>query len=102
LKRTERPTRPSELGCAETLRLAAKLEIHYTPKHGSWLDMAELELSILARLCLAERMDNQAHLVRQVAAWEARRNASHGTTDWRFTTIDARIKLKHLYPSVQP
>lgn len=87
---------------AEARRLAAKLEIHYTPKHGSWLDMAELELSILARQCLAERMDSQAYLAQQVAAWEARRNASRARTDWRFTTADARIKLRHLYPTVQP
>ncbi len=87
---------------AEARRLAAKLDIHYTPKHGSWLGRAELELSILARQCLAERMDNRVHLARQVAAWEARRNASHARIDWRFTTADARIKLKHLYPAVQP
>ena len=64
--------------------------------------MAELELSILARQCLGERMDSRSHLVSEVAAWEARRNASHATIDWRFTTADARIKLKRLYPTVQP
>lgn len=87
---------------AEARRLATKLEIHYTPKHGSWLDMAELELSILARQCLGERMDSRAHLASEVAAWEARRNASHAAIDWRFTTADARIKLKRLYPAMQP
>jgi hypothetical protein len=87
---------------AEARRLATKLEIHYTPKHGSWLDMAELELSILARQCLGERMDSRSHLASEVAAWEARRNASHACIDWRFTTADARIKLKRLYPTVQP
>ncbi|HYE34661.1 transposase, partial [Methylocaldum sp.] len=87
---------------AEARRLAAKLEIHYTPKHGSWLNMAELELSVLARQCLAERMDSQAHLTREVAAWETRRNTVRAKIDWRFTTDNARIKLKHLYPSIQP
>ncbi|HYE35550.1 transposase, partial [Methylocaldum sp.] len=87
---------------AEARRLAAKLEIHYTPKHGSWLNMAELELSVLARQCLAERMDSQAHLAREVAAWETRRNTVRAKIDWRFTTDNARIKLKHLYPSIQP
>lgn len=86
---------------AEARRLAAKLEIHYTPKHGSWLDMAELELSVLARQCLAERMDDRQRLTREVAAWEAHRNSHRAQIDWRFTTADARIKLKHLYPSVQ-
>ncbi|NML18344.1 IS630 family transposase [Azohydromonas sp. G-1-1-14] len=85
----------------EARRLAAKLEIHYTPKHGSWLDMAELELSILARQCLGKRMDSRSHLASEVAAWEDRRNASHATIDWRFTTADTRIKLKRLYPAVQ-
>ena len=85
---------------AEAKRLADKLEIHYTPKHGSWLDMAELELSVLARQCLDDRFPDQPTLTAAVAAWETERNASRATIDWRFTTADARIKLKHLYPSI--
>ena len=85
---------------AEAKRLAAKLEIHYTPKHGSWLDMAKLELSVLARQCLDARFPDQATLTQAVATWETERNAHHVTIDWRFTTADARIKLHHLYPSL--
>ncbi len=85
---------------AEARRLAAKLEIHYTPKHGSWLNMAEIELSVLARQCLGDRMADQPTLTRATAAWETRRNARRCAVDWRFTTADARIKLKHLYPSL--
>jgi hypothetical protein len=86
----------------EAKRLADKLEFHYTPKHGSWLNMAEIELSALSGQCLNQRLPNRATLERQVAAWEARRNAATTTITWRFTTADARIKLKHLYPSIQP
>jgi DDE superfamily endonuclease len=85
---------------AEAKRLADKLEIHYTPKHGSWLNMAELELSVLARQCLDDRVPDQPALATAVAAWEAERNAAEPTIDWRFTTPDARIKLKHLYPAL--
>jgi len=85
---------------AEAERIARKLEIHYTPKHGSWLNMAEIELSVLARQCLGERMEDKPTLVREVAAWEADRNQRKVGIDWRFTTADARIKLKRLYPSV--
>ena len=85
---------------AEAKRLADKLEIHYTPKHGSWLDMAELELSVLARQCLDDRFPDQPTLTAAVAAWETARNARRMPIDWRFTTADARIKLKHLYPSL--
>jgi DDE superfamily endonuclease len=84
----------------EAKRLADKLEIHYTPKHGSWLNIAEIELSVLARQCLNRRLPDQATLVAEVAAWEAERNAAGGTVDWRFTTDDARIKLKRLYPAL--
>ncbi len=84
---------------AEAKRLADKLEIHYTPKHGSWLNMAEIELGVLAGQCLARRIPDRAALEREVAAWEAARNAATRTIDWRFTTADARIKLKHLYLS---
>ena len=87
---------------AEAKRLADKLEVHYTPKHGSWLNMAEIELSVLARQCLWERMDNKAFVTEQVCAWESRRNDYGTRIDWRFTTADARIKLKRLYPSILP
>jgi hypothetical protein len=83
----------------EAKRLADKLEIHYTPKHGSWLNMAEIELSILGRQCLDRRIPDKATLVREVQAWQERRNRLGARIDWRFTTADARIKLKHLYPS---
>jgi hypothetical protein len=87
---------------AEARRLAAKLEIHYTPKHGSWLNMAEIELAVFDRQCLDRRMPNQALVEQEAAAWEAERNAAAMTVDWRFTTADARIKLKRLYPSISP
>jgi hypothetical protein len=87
---------------AEARRLLEKLEIHYTPKHGSWLNMAETELSVLGRQCLDRRIDNQAELSGEVAAWEQGRKEAEGTVELRFTTADARIKLKRLYPSIQP
>ena len=83
---------------AEAKRLADKLEIHCTPKHGSWLNMAEIELGALAEQCLDRRLPDRATLEREVAAWEDARNAATKTIDWRFTTDDARIKLDHLYP----
>ena len=83
----------------EAKRLTDRLEIHYTPKHGSWLNMAEIELSILSRQCLDRRIPDQGTLATEVAAWERERNATATRVDWRFTTEDARIKLKHLYPS---
>ena len=86
----------------EARRLAERLEIHHTPKHGSWLNMAEIEPSVLARQCLGERMDNQEHLAKEVAAWEQARNAAACMVDWRFTTADARLKLKRLYPVILP
>jgi len=85
---------------AEARRIRERLEIHYTPKHGSWLDMAEIELSVLARQCLDRRIATREELTHEVAAWEAARNAAEVTIDWRFTTADARIKLKHLYPTL--
>lgn len=85
----------------EARRLAERFEIHYTPKHGSWLDMAETELSVLARQCLKRRIDNRDDLRREVAAWEKHRNEAESVVDWRFTTANARIKLKRLYPSIQ-
>ena len=87
---------------AEARRLAGRLEIHHTPKHGSWLNMAEIELSVLARQCLAERRDNQDHLNKEVAAWEHARNHAATRIHWRFTTADARLKLQHLYPQTLP
>ena len=79
--------------------LAARLEIHYTPKHGSWLNMAETELSILSRQCLDRRIESKDSLTCEVAAWENDRNLRERKIDWQFTTADARIKLKRLYPS---
>jgi hypothetical protein len=86
---------------AEAKRLTDKLELHYTPKHGSWLNMAEIELSILASQCLDRRLADRASLEGEVAAWEATRNVTGRGVDWRFTTEDARIKLRHLYPTTQ-
>lgn len=83
----------------EARRLMERIEWHYTPKHGSWLNMAEIELSVLATQCLDERMGSRERLEREVCAWEAARNAAVCRVNWRFTTADARIKLKKLYPS---
>ena len=85
----------------EAKRIADRLEIHYTPKHGSWLDMAEIELGILGRQCLARRIDNTNELTREVAAWETKRNAANAKANWRFTMDDARIRLRRLYPSIE-
>ena len=82
----------------EAHRLAAKLEIHFTPKHGSWLNMAELELSVLHRQAMKDRIESFELLFQRASAWTAERNASGRTIDWQFTTQDARIKLKRLYP----
>jgi hypothetical protein len=79
-------------------RIAAKLEWHYTPEHGSWLNIAECELSVLARQCLDERFPDSACLEQATSAWETKRNALRVAVDWQFTTADARIKLKRLYP----
>lgn len=86
---------------AEARRLAEKLEIHHTPKHGSWLDMAEIELGILNRQCLNRRLDNVATLKHEIAAWECDRNRRESKVKWRFTTADARIRLRRLYPSLE-
>ena len=80
-------------------RILRRLEFHYTPKHGSWLNMAEIELSVLNRQCLARRIGTEAELKREVAAWQAVRNATHATITWRFTCRDARLKLHRLYPA---
>jgi hypothetical protein len=84
----------------EARRLADKLEIHYTPKHGSWLDMAEIELSVLSR-DLPHRVGDRAAFARHVAAWEKRRNDAKVKANWQFTTAAARVKLRKLYPTVQ-
>lgn len=83
---------------AEARRLANRLELHYTPKHGSWLNIAEIELRVLSGQCLEQRISDQAELEREVNAWEQDRNQRTSSVDWRFTTADARIKLKRLYP----
>jgi len=83
----------------EAWRLTHRFEFHYTPKHGSWLNMAEIELSVLQRQCLDRRIADQAALIRETTAWEVQRNRKATTVDWRFTTADARIKLKRLYPA---
>ena len=85
---------------AEAHRLARKLDLHYTPKHGSWLNMAEIEFSALSRQCLNRRLLDNDTLKREVAAWVAARNCHSTTIKWRFTTDDARIKLKRLYPII--
>ena len=85
---------------AEARRLAERVEWHYTPKHGSWLDMAESELGVLSSQCLDRRIPDKQTLIDEIAAWEDDRNANHAKADWQFTTADARIKLKHLYPSI--
>jgi len=81
--------------------MARRLEIHYTPKHGSWLNMAEIELRVLGRQCLNRRIEDPEAMRRQVAAWEEDRNERGIEVQRRFTTADARIKLRRLYPSVQ-
>lgn len=86
----------------EARRLYERFEIHHTPKHGSWLNMAECELSVLGRQCLARRIDNYDGLAREVAAWQTKRNAAQTEMDWQFRTPDARIKLKRLYPALAP
>lgn len=84
----------------EAKRIADKLDIHYTPKHGSWLNMAEIELSHLSRQCLAQRIADKDTVLTQVHAWTQSRNAKHAKANWQFTTTDARVKLRKLYPTV--
>lgn len=84
----------------EACRLLDKLEFHYTPKHGSWLNMAEIEFSLLSRQCMRDRMADRDYLAREVSAWVNKRNSVKSDMKWRFTTDDARIKLKHLYPTI--
>ena len=85
---------------AEARRILERLDFHFTPKHGSWLNMAEIELNALSRQCLDRRIDNKALLTTEVAAWEDDRNQRASTVNWQFTTQDARIKLRKLYPSL--
>jgi hypothetical protein len=86
---------------ARARQLYERLEIHYTPKHGSWLDMAEIELSILVGQCLNRRIGTDKELSREIVAWERSRNRAASKIDWRFTTPDARIKLRKLYPTIK-
>lgn len=85
---------------AEARRLVERFEWHYTPKHGSWLDMAESELAILAAQCLDRRIPDKSALATEIAAWVKNRNTDNTKADWQFTTADARVRLKHLYPSL--
>ena len=84
----------------EAHRILERLEIHYTPKHGSWLNMAEIEFSILSKQCLDRRIPNQKKLKKEISAWVKKRNLISSPMQWRFTTKDARIKLKKLYPTI--
>ena len=84
----------------EARRLVERFEWHYTPKHGSWLDLADSELGVLTCQCLDRRIPDKQTLIDEIAAWEHDRNANHTKADWQFTTKNARIKLKHLYPSI--
>lgn len=84
----------------EARRILNRLEIHYTPKHGSWLNMAEIEFSILSKQCLSKRIPDQKTLRKEITAWATKRNSHSSSMKWRFTTEDARIKLKTLYPSL--
>ena len=85
----------------ETRRLTKRLEIHYTPKHGSWLNIAEIELIALTNQCLSRRIPDYTTLEQECKAWEIERNGKQKGVDWQFTTKDARIKLKRLYPQIQ-
>jgi len=111
LEREQKSTRTTSLGVrpaalyatfppAEARRLRRRLEFVYTPKHGSWLNVAEIELNVLSRQCLNRRLADRDTLTREVNTWEARRNAGTVAVDWRFTTGEARIKLKRLYPVI--
>jgi hypothetical protein len=84
----------------EAKRILGKLDFHFTPKHGSWLNMAEIEFSILSRQCLDRHIGDEASLIQEIKSWQEDRNKIQATVDWQFTTDDARIKLKKLYPSI--
>lgn len=99
---THTPAAPYEaFGPAEARRLAERFEWHYTPRHGSWLNVAEMELSVLARQCLDRRIPDLGSLAREVAAWQRQRNEAVVKVRWQFTTADARVKLHWLYPTIQ-
>ena len=85
---------------AEARRLVEKLEIHHTPKHGSWLNMAEIEIGVLSRQCLSKYIESKKQMIAEVGAWQQERNNAGAIVDWQFTTADARIKLKKLYPVI--
>ena len=87
---------------AEARRILERFEVHHTPKHASWLNMAECELSVLSRQCLDQRIDSSSRLTDEVADWEQQRNAQQVRINWRFTTNAARIKLQRLYPVLSP
>jgi len=84
----------------EARRVVERLEIHHTPKHGSWLNMAEIEIGVLSGQCLSRRIATKGEMIREVAAWERKRNGVHAAVDWQFTTTDARVRLKKLYPVI--
>ena len=85
---------------AEARRLVERFEWHYTPKHGSWLNLAESELGVLTKQCLDRRIPDKQTLIEEIDAWQHDRNANHAKADWQFSTKNARVKLKHLYPSI--
>lgn len=85
---------------AEAKKILDKLEFHFTPKHGSWLNMAEIEFSVLSRQCLNRRIGDEGSLVHEISTWQDNRNLFQATVNWQFTSNDARIKLKKLYPSI--
>src|SRR5437763_14664907 len=102
------PARASRRGCLRPWRrrhpwpgLAERFKFHYTPKHGSWLDLAESELGVLASQCLDRRIADKPKLIEEIAAWQAYRNKHHTKAQWHFTTKDARIKLSRLYPQFE-
>jgi transposase len=86
----------------EAQRILQRLEFHYTPKHGSWLNMVEIELSVLARQCLNRRIPDLTQMKQEIQAWQQQRNQQQATVQWRFTTQEARVKLRRLYPEVNP
>lgn len=85
----------------EARRIINRIEVVHTPKHGSWLNMAEIELNVLTRQCLDRRIPDKVTLINETTAWQDARNSKEANIDWQFTTADARIKLKHLYPKNQ-
>ncbi len=87
-------------GPAEARRLAERLEVHYTPEHGSWLNMAEIEQSVMARQALSRRIPDREVMTQRTTSWQKQRNAAEATVDWQFTTEEARVKLRRLYPKI--